>query len=117
MKASFVNGSGMYGVAAVDTSAGATPGAGSPTALRGISMVCNAQCATTTNNFIDSHGQGSHQVNRSAARQVLKTALGRFRAPQATHGAPSLARASVWIFVGPNASVCVDIGRVGCFKV
>lgn len=117
MKASFVNGTGMYGVAAVDSSAGGTPGSGNPISLRNISLVCNAQCATSANNFIDSHGQGSHQVNRSAARQVLKSALGRFRAPQATHGAPSLARASVWIFVGPNASVCVDIGRVGCLKV
>lgn len=117
MKASFTHGDSLQGVGASDTSNSDTPGSGIPVALRNVTMVLNAQTATTLNNYIDSHGQGSNQVNRGPARQVLVTRVGKVRSPAATHGALAAVRATVWIMVGPNAKVCIDIGRVGCKKI
>lgn len=84
--------------------------------LQNISGVILMQSSITVNHFADSLGRGATgAAQQPASRRVVRTS-GRFRAPAAVHGNPSSARFAVWVFIGPNASVCIDIGRVGALK-
>lgn len=116
MSASFLNGDYVTIMGAVQSSLGTTPGVGTPLALASTNIGGLLQTATTVNEFIGSNGMGTAAVNQEALRVRVKSPRVAIRGPLAVHGAPTLVRAYVQVYVRANASICIDIGRVGVVK-
>lgn len=114
--ASLANGDMVEAMCAVTTSNGGTPGSGAPVGLASTNIGVIAQTATTINRFIGGNGSGTAALNQEPYTLRPSSPVAAVRGPLAVHGAPTKVQPRVSIYLRANASVCIDIGRVGFFK-